>query len=63
VGRESEYTGREDGRAYPVTIHGEIRGEGESLDKAEPRLANAISSVLPILALAGNAAIADPLAS
>ncbi len=59
---QSEYTGGDDGRAYPVTIHGEIRGEGASLNEAEPRLAGAISSVLPILALAANAAIADPLA-
>lgn len=59
---ESEYTGGDDGRAYAVTIHGEIRGEGESLDEAEPRLGQAISSVLPVLALASNAAIADPLA-
>ncbi len=59
---QSEYTGGDDGRAYPVTIHGEIRSDGESLDEAEPRLANAISNVLPLLALASNAAIADPLA-
>jgi hypothetical protein len=59
---QSEYTGGDDGRAYPVTIHGEIRGESASLEEAEPRLAQAIGNVLPILALAANAAIADPLA-
>jgi hypothetical protein len=59
---QSEYTGGEDGRAYPVTIHGEIRGEGDSLDEAEPRLAKWVGNVLPVFALAANAAIADPLA-
>lgn len=57
----SEYTGGEDGRAYPVTIHGEIRGGGESLGEAEIRLGTAIRNVFPLLALAANAAIADPL--
>jgi hypothetical protein len=58
---QSEYTGGYDGRAYPVTLHGEIRGIGRSLDAAQERLANAIGSVLPTLALSANAAIADPL--
>jgi hypothetical protein len=58
----SEYTGGEDGRAYPVTIHGEIRGGGESLGEAEQRLGTAVRNVFPILALAANAAMADPLA-
>jgi hypothetical protein len=58
----SEYTGGEDGRTYPVTIHGEIRGTGESLGEAEQRLGTAVSNVFPILALAANAAMADPLA-
>jgi hypothetical protein len=48
--------------AYPVTIHGEIRGEGQSLEEAEPRLASAVGNTLPIIAVATNAAIADPLA-
>jgi hypothetical protein len=59
---QSEYTGGDDGRAYPVTIHGEIRGPGTSLEEAEPRLAATIGNVLPIISLAANAAIADPLA-
>jgi hypothetical protein len=59
---QSEYTGGADGRAYPVTLHGEIRGPGVSIDEAEPRLANAIGNVLPIIAVSANAAIADPLA-
>ena len=59
---QSEYTGGHDGRAYPVTIHGEIRGNGDSLEEAEPRLASAIGNTLPIIAVASNAAIASPLA-
>jgi hypothetical protein len=58
----SEYTGGQDGRAYPVTIHGEIRGVGESLGEAEQRLGTPVRNVYPILALAANAAMADPLA-
>jgi hypothetical protein len=34
---QSEYTGGEDERAYAVTIHGEIRGPGDSVEDAEPR--------------------------
>lgn len=59
---QSEYTGGEDGCAYPVTIHGEIRGEAASVDDAQTRLAGSIGNTLPLLALASNAAIADPLA-
>jgi hypothetical protein len=59
---QSEYTRGRTGRAYPVTIHGEIRGEGQSLDEAQPRLANAIGNTLAIIAVAANAAIASPLA-
>jgi hypothetical protein len=57
----SEYTGGEDGRTYPVTIFGEIRGEYPSIEEAEARLANSIGNTLPILSLAANAGIADPL--
>jgi hypothetical protein len=59
---QSEYTGGEHGNAYPVTIHAEIRGEAESLEDAEPWLASLIGETLAPLSLAGNAAIADPLA-
>ena len=59
---QSEYTGGDDARAYPVTIHGAILGHGESLEEAQPRLANALGSTLPVIALAANAAVADPLA-
>jgi len=59
---QSEYTGGEDGRAYPVTIHGEIRGEAGSIAEAEPRLANMIGITLPLIALASNGAVDDPLA-
>lgn len=58
---QSEYTGGEHGDAYPVTLHGEIRGPGESLAQAEPRLASAIGNTLPIIALAANASVANPL--
>ncbi len=59
---QSEYTGGDHGRAYPVTIHGEIRGEDESLEDAQRRLSGLIGETLPTLALASNAAIATPLA-
>jgi hypothetical protein len=59
---QSEYTGGDDGRAYPVTIHGEIRGNASSLEEAQTRLSGAIGNTLPLVALASNAAIADPLA-
>jgi hypothetical protein len=58
----SEYTGGEDGRAYPVTIHGEIRGAGESFAEAEQRLGASVRNVFSILAVASNAAMRDPLA-
>ena len=59
---QSEYTGGDDGRAYPVTIHGEIRAESTSAEGVEPRLASTLGQTLPVLALSGNAAVADPLA-
>jgi hypothetical protein len=58
---QSEYTGGPDGRAYPVTLFGEIRGEAPSLDEAQQRLSSALGNALPIVALAANAAIDDPL--
>ena len=58
----SEYTGGDDGRSYPVTIHGEIRGPCESFSEAERRLGTLVRNVFPLLALAANAAVADPLA-
>lgn len=58
---QSEYTGGTDGLAYPVTLHGEIRSEYASLEEAERRLGASIGNTLPIVALAANAAIADPL--
>jgi hypothetical protein len=58
---QSEYTGGDDGRAYAVTIHGEIRGSGESLQEAEQRLATALADAFPLIAVAANAAVADPL--
>jgi hypothetical protein len=58
---QSEYTGGKSGRAYPVTIHGEIRGGGQSLEEVEPRYASALGNTLAIIAVAANAAIGDPL--
>jgi hypothetical protein len=58
---QSEYTGGDDGRAYAVTLHGEIRGPGDSLAEAEPRLSGALAAAFPLIAVAANAAIADPL--
>src|SRR2546423_179955 len=59
---QSEYTGGDDGLAYPVTIHGEIRGTDESIEQAEPRLSRMIGNTLSVIALAANAALGDPLA-
>jgi hypothetical protein len=59
---QSEYTGGADGRAYPVTLFGEIRGPGDSRDGAQAHLAATIGNALPTIALAANAAIDDPLA-
>lgn len=59
---QSEYTGGKDGHAYAVTIHGEIRGKGATIEQAEPLLAEAVGGVLPMIALSANAAVADPLA-
>lgn len=58
---QSEYTGGKDRRAYAVTIHGEIRGEGASLEEAEVRMANALRAPLPVLAVASNAAVGEML--
>jgi hypothetical protein len=58
---QSEYTGGTTGRAYAVTLFGEIRGSAESLDEAQVRLGGSLGNVLPIVALAANAAIADPI--
>lgn len=59
---QSEYTGGDDGLAYPVTLHGEIRGEGRTLEEAQRRLGDVLSNVFPLIAVAANAAISTPLA-
>jgi hypothetical protein len=41
-------------------MFGEIRGDAESLADAQNRLGGSLGNVLPIVALAANAAIADP---
>jgi hypothetical protein len=58
---QSEYTGGRDGRAYAVTIHGEIRGLADSIDDAQRRLSAVLTGILQAVALAGNAAVATPL--
>lgn len=57
---QSEYTGGDDGRAYAVTLHGEIRGQATDLDDAQAGLAGQMATALTIVAVAGNGAIAPP---
>lgn len=59
---QSEYTGGASGRAYAVTLYAEIFGEATSLDAAQRHLAASIGNVLPVVALAANAAVDNPLA-
>jgi len=59
---QSEYTGGPDGRAYAVTLYGEIVGCADSLSQAQQRLGGALGNVLPLVAVAANAAVDDPLA-
>jgi hypothetical protein len=58
---QSEYTGGRDGRAYAVTIHGEICGLADSIDDAQRRLSAVLTGILQAVALVGNAAVATPL--
>jgi len=58
---QSEYTGGESGRAYPVTLYGVMFGDAESVDAAQLDLSTRLGNALPVLALAANAAIAAPL--
>lgn len=57
---QSEYTGGDDGRAYPITLRGEIRGDPGDPTSAEAEFANTLGGLLPLLALSANAAVADP---
>ena len=59
---QSEYTGGESGRAYAVTLYAEIFGEAASMEAAQLRLSALIGSALPVVAVAANAAIDNPLA-
>lgn len=59
---QSEYTGGASGRAYAVTLYAEIFGEAESLEAAQRHLSGLIGNTLPIVAVAANAAIDNPLA-
>jgi hypothetical protein len=60
---QSEYTGGKDGRAYPITIFGEIRGEFDDLHEAQARLSGLIGGyLLPVISIATNAAVEMPMA-
>lgn len=59
---QSEYTGGKTGRAYAVTIYGQVFGEAASLEAAQLHLSASIGNALPLVALAANAAIDSPLA-
>jgi hypothetical protein len=50
---QSEYTGGGSGRAYPVTLYGQIFGEASSLEAAQFHLSASIGNTLPVVALAG----------
>ena len=41
---QSEYTGGESGRAYPVTIYGQVFGEAASLEAAQLHLSASIGN-------------------
>lgn len=59
---QSEYAGGASGRAYAVTLYAEIFGEAASLEAAQRHLSASIGNALPVVALAANAAIDNPLA-
>jgi hypothetical protein len=54
----SEHVGGEDG--WPVALRGEARGSATDIDDAQRRLSEIVSGLLPLVALAANAAHADP---
>jgi hypothetical protein len=58
---QSEYSGGEDGRAYAVTLHAEVRGLAESIDQAQEQFGALVAGVFPLISVAANAAIADPI--
>lgn len=55
---KSEHVGGENG--WPVALRGEARGTAIDLDDAQRRLSEVVSGLLPLVALATNAAHADP---
>lgn len=57
----SEYTGGPEGHSYGVTIHGAIRGPGDSMDEAQRRMSQALGDTFPSIALSSNGAVATPL--
>lgn len=54
----SEHVGGESG--WPVALRGETRGTATDIDDAQRRLSEVVSGLLPLVALATNAAHADP---
>ena len=58
---QSEYSGGEDGAAYAVTLHAEVRGLAESIDQAQEQFGNLVAGVFPLISVAANAAVADPV--
>jgi hypothetical protein len=55
---KSEQAGGEDG--WPVALRGEARGSATDIDDAQRRLSEIVAGLLPLVALAANAAHADP---
>src|SRR5262245_23006026 len=60
---QSEYTGGGGERhPYPVTIFAELRGRCAEILEAQRHLANAIGDLLPVISIAANAAVENPIA-
>jgi hypothetical protein len=55
---KSEHVGGEDG--WPISLRGEARGTAADIDDAQRRLGDVVAGLLPLVALAANAAHADP---
>jgi hypothetical protein len=55
---KSEHVGGEDG--WPLALRGEASGTADDIECAQRRLSEAVSGLLPLVALAANAAHADP---
>ncbi len=55
---KSEHVGGEDG--WPISLRGEAGGSAADIDDAQRRLGDVVSGLLPLVALAANAAHEDP---